>query len=87
MPALNIKDEEVRALAQQLAEATHQTMTAAVKNALQEKLDRERARDVKRRERILREIRELQRQIASFPVLDPRSPDEIIGYDENGLPK
>lgn len=85
MPALNIKDEEVRALAQQVAEATHLTMTEAVKTALREKLERERARDEKRRERVLREVRKIQRHFASLPVLDTRSEDEILGYDENGL--
>jgi antitoxin VapB len=31
----------------------------------------------------------IERAIAEFkalPVLDPRTPDEILGYDENGLP-
>ncbi|TAN23044.1 MAG: PSK operon transcription factor [Acidobacteria bacterium] len=85
MPALNIKDAEVRALAQQLAEVTHQTMTEAVKTALREKLESERARDEKHRQRILRRVHELQREIAALPVLDTRSEDEILGYDENGL--
>ncbi len=26
-------------------------------------------------------------EIAALTVLDPRSPDEIIGYDEFGLPR
>ena len=30
-------------------------------------------------------IAALQRDVARFPVLDPRSPDIILGYDENGL--
>lgn len=85
MPALNIKDEEVRALAQQLARTTHQTMTEAVKAALREKLEREQVRDEKRRARILREVRRLQQEFAALPVLDARSPEEILGYDENGL--
>ena len=25
-------------------------------------------------------------EVAALPVLDPRSPDEIIGYDEFGIP-
>ncbi|MGH9412121.1 MAG: type II toxin-antitoxin system VapB family antitoxin [Terriglobales bacterium] len=87
MSALNIKDEEVRALAKKLANATHQSMTEAVRTALQEKLERERAQDEKRRQRILRRVRELQREIAALPVLDPRSPDDIIGYDEYGVPE
>ena len=26
-------------------------------------------------------------RVAALPVLDDRTPDEIIGYDEDGLPK
>ena len=35
--------------------------------------------DVEAFKRVVNEIREL-------PVLDSRSPDDILGYDENGLP-
>lgn len=31
-------------------------------------------------------IREVQREVARLPVLDDRTPDEIVGYDERGLP-
>jgi antitoxin VapB len=31
-------------------------------------------------------IREIQESLAKLPVLDPRTPDEILGYDESGLP-
>jgi antitoxin VapB len=31
-------------------------------------------------------IREIQERIARLPVLDSRTPDEILGYDEFGLP-
>lgn len=37
-------------------------------------------------ERILAATREMQRLWRESPVIDPRSPDEILGYDENGLP-
>lgn len=30
-------------------------------------------------------IRTLQDELARLPVLDPRTPDEILGYDEVGL--
>lgn len=32
------------------------------------------------------ELDEILRRVDSLPILDPRSPDEIVGYDENGLP-
>jgi len=28
----------------------------------------------------------LQDEVAALPVLDDRAPEEIIGYDEHGLP-
>ena len=31
--------------------------------------------------------REIQRELAALPRLDDRSPDEIVGYDERGLPR
>lgn len=32
------------------------------------------------------ELRAIQRSYASLPVLDDRPADEILGYDEHGLP-
>jgi hypothetical protein len=32
-------------------------------------------------------VAELLAYFDSLPVDDPRSPDEIIGYDEHGVPK
>jgi hypothetical protein len=33
-----------------------------------------------------RELEQILNRVDQLPVLDDRSPDEIIGYDENGLP-
>jgi antitoxin VapB len=35
---------------------------------------------------LLEEIRAISHHCASLPVLDSRSEDEILGYDENGIP-
>jgi antitoxin VapB len=32
-------------------------------------------------------MEEIAQRVATLPVLDPRSADEILGYDERGLPK
>jgi antitoxin VapB len=44
-----------------------------------------------RRERTSRsladELDEIARHCASLPVRDPRTPEQIIGYDEHGLPR
>jgi hypothetical protein len=37
-------------------------------------------------EEATREIAEILRRVDALAVLDGRSPDEIIGYDERGLP-
>jgi antitoxin VapB len=82
--ALNIKNPEAERLARELAEATGENITQAVTTALREQLIRKtgRVRDVTLRE----DIRRIQERVAQLPVLDGRSPDEIVGYDEHGLP-
>ena len=32
------------------------------------------------------EVRRIQERVARLPVLDARTPDEILGYDKDGLP-
>jgi transcriptional regulator with XRE-family HTH domain len=39
------------------------------------------------REGLAERLMEIGRHFSSLPVYDDRSPDEIIGYDENGLPR
>jgi len=81
--ALSIKSQEADRLARQLALATGETLTEAVTKAIRERLERQRlVNDVPRWDRIQRLLDEFQ----ALPVLDDRSSDEIIGYDENGLP-
>jgi len=60
-------------------------MALSIKNAEAERLARETGRDPDT-ERWLEGVREIQREVARLPVLDDRSPDEILGYDEAGLP-
>ena len=35
---------------------------------------------------IMEAVRKIQENVAKLPLLDDRSADEILGYDENGLP-
>ena len=78
--ALSIKSERADQLARDLAKLTGVSITDAVVASLEARLDYERRR---RRERDLSDIVERFRRL---PVLDERDPDEIIGYDEHGLP-
>jgi len=82
---LSIKSPEADRLARELAAKTGETMTVAVTIALRERLARE---ERKRRNchSLAADLMEIGRHCASLPVFDARTSDEILGYDENGLP-
>jgi antitoxin VapB len=82
---LNIRSEETEQLANALAKLTGETKTEAVTRALRERLERLRRTRAKRR--LADELDEIAVHCSSLPVLDARSADEIMGYDENGLPQ
>jgi len=83
--ALSLKDQETDSLARQVAKLTGETLTEAVRTSLAERLARERLKRGKPAN-VMDEIDEIVRRFDALPTLDPRSADEILGYDENGLP-
>jgi antitoxin VapB len=83
--ALNIRNTEAERLATELAKRTGETKTEAVLKALQDRLARVKRQRPKRR--LADDLAEIARHCASLPVLDARTPDEILGYDQNGLPR
>jgi antitoxin VapB len=83
--ALNIRNEETEQLAEVLAKLTGETKTEAVTQALRDRLAR--VRRERSRRRLADELDEIARHCARLPVLDARTPDEILGYDEHGLPR
>ncbi len=82
--ALNIRNDEAEDLAAKLAKLTGESKTQAVTKALRERLSR--VSREKRKRDLVAELTEIALRCARRPVLDPRPADEIIGYDENGLP-
>ncbi len=82
--ALNIRNPETDRLATALARLTGETKTEAVTRALRDRL--ERVRRERARRRLADELDEIARHCAALPVRDARSADEILGYDEHGLP-
>jgi antitoxin VapB len=82
--ALNIRNPETDCLARMLAELTGETKTEAVTRALRDRLERLRRERAKRR--LVDELDEIARHCAVLPVQDHRTPEEILGYDPNGLP-
>jgi antitoxin VapB len=81
---LSIKNPEADRLARQLAEATGESLTDAVIRALRERLERITGR--RRAAGLGDEIARIQERIACLPRLDERGDEEILGYDERGLP-
>ena len=83
--ALNIRNVEAERLAETVAKLTGETKTEAVTKALRDRLVRLR-RDRARRS-LADELDDIARHCSSLPVLDSRGADEILGYDEHGLPR
>ena len=82
--ALSIRNPKAERLARELAGYKGETVTEAIIRALEERLERERGR---------RTVPDLEQDILAIsdrcsrlPTLDQRSAEEILGYNEAGLP-
>jgi antitoxin VapB len=84
--ALSLKDPETDRLAREVAKLTGESLTEAVRKALAERLERERRRRGQSKG-LAERLNELAKECAALPDYDTRSPDEIIGYDEYGVPR
>jgi antitoxin VapB len=82
--ALNIRNPETEQLAETLAKLTGETKTQAVTKSLRDRLERIRRQRSGRR--LADELDEIALHCASLPILDTRDAEEILGYDEHGLP-
>lgn len=82
--SLNIKNPATVALAEELARRRGVSKTAAIHDALSEHLHRL-GHDTTPA-RLLEELRAIRARVARLPELDGRSNEEIIGYDEHGVP-
>jgi antitoxin VapB len=78
---LNIKSGEAHKLATELAGLTGESLTSAVTLALRERLARER----RRADLIAARLLKIGSQYAALADTG-RSPGQILGYDEHGLP-
>jgi antitoxin VapB len=85
--ALSLKDPETDRLAREVAKLTGESLTRAVRTALAERLERERRRRRGRSRSLVERLNEIALHCASLPNHDPRTADEIIGYDEYGVPR
>lgn len=82
--ALNIKDPATEKSVRELAALTGETVTAAVRRAAEERLQRVRRKQSGRS--LAEELLEIANRCAALPDQDERAAEEILGYDERGLP-
>jgi antitoxin VapB len=85
--ALNIKSEVVDRLARDLARLTGKSITQAVEDSLRAELDKAKRQTRRSTQSVKEQLLALGEVIKSMPVRDPRSADEILGYDDNGVPR
>jgi antitoxin VapB len=81
-------DPETERLARRLAEVTGKSLPDILKQAIEAEAAKAGIDHRPRlpRDELLARMIEITNGFDKLPVLDPRSADEIIGYDEHGLP-
>ncbi len=83
--ALNIKNAETEKLVRELARRRGQGITEALTDVVRREVERERRRPKRGDQRTLAErVQAIVDEVAKLPVLDDRSADEIIGYNDQG---
>ena len=79
---ISIKNPDVEELARAVAAESGETLTDAVRHALEERL--ERIRGSRTAPTTFQSIMEVSRRCRALPDQDERSPDEVLGYDRDG---
>jgi antitoxin VapB len=83
--AFSIRNPRADKLARQVAAESGESLTEAIIHALEERLQRLKGR--RRTAEVAEEIMSISRRCRALPDIDQRSADEILGYDERGLPQ
>lgn len=83
--SLNIKNPATVALADELARREGVSKTAAIHQALSDRL-RRLGYDDNAKAQLASELQVIRERIARLPELDRRSDEDIVGYDEFGIP-
>jgi len=82
--AINIKDPETDRLAREVAKRAGETLTDAIRNSLLERLQRFAGRSAAPTKRD--KLHEILSRVDALPRLDSGTDDQILGYDESGIP-
>jgi len=83
--ALSLKSADAEALARKVSAITGENLTAAIVTALRERLQH--LEKMKQRDSLADQLNAIAQRSAELPVLDPRTAEEIIGYDKHGVPR
>ena len=83
--SLNIKNPATVALVDELARRQGINKTAAIHQALTERLHRLGHSEIPK-DRLLVDLRAVRKRIARLPELEKRSDEDIVGFDEHGIP-
>jgi antitoxin VapB len=82
---LSIRNPRAEKFARQVAAESGESLTEAIIHALEERLERLKGRRTPTD--AAEEIMRISFRCRALPEIDPRSADEILGYDERGLPE
>jgi antitoxin VapB len=81
---ISIKNDQTERLARKLAELTGETLTEAIRGAVAEKY--ERLRQARSGRSLKDELNEIALRAARRPAVSQLTDDEILGYDDLGIP-
>ena len=81
--AISIRNEKTEKLAREVALLTGENLTQTITLSLEERLNRLKGR--KTTIDLKQEIMLISERCKSLPDIDPRTPDEILGYDQDGI--
>lgn len=81
---LSIKNGHTEALARKLAELTGETLTDAIRVAVEERYDR--LRRARSGHSLADELNAIALRCAKRPIVSEVTADEILGYDDSGVP-
>ena len=79
-------ERQLRTLADQRGESVEDVLLQLAGTTASQAAPANHAETQQEREARLAEVQRIIDRFAALDVQDPRTPDEIIGYDEHGLP-
>jgi antitoxin VapB len=82
--ALSIRNPKTEQLAREVAAETGESITSAITHALEARLERLRGR--RTADDMTTEIMAISRRCRTIPDQDQRTAEEILGYDQTGVP-